>query len=345
MFSELTMSPVNAVSYWFSTRVQRWLASNVPAVSTATLHRRNIFILPTAYGLLYVAATTLIFVTAINYVLSLAFGLAFLMVSLFILCILHTFRNLQHLTIKGIGGAAVFAGEDASFTVLLQCQPGRMHEALELNFPKGLISRADLIEGEQLRVNVYLPTQRRGVLKAPRLLVQTRFPLGLWRAWSMLDLDMRCLVYPAPVACPLPGAVSSAGVGKGTSTQPGSDDFHGLRNYQPGDSLKQVAWKNLARGQGLKVKQFVDSSDDRFMLDWAMFAGLDAEARLSRLCYWVLKLARGEVDYGLNIPGVVIPPGRGDAHRQRLLSALALWQQSQHVEDANSPRSKTGGIG
>ncbi|MDO8271273.1 MAG: DUF58 domain-containing protein [Gammaproteobacteria bacterium] len=342
MFSEPTMSLVNAVSFWFSTRVQRWLARNVPAVSIATLHRRNIFILPTSHGLLYVAATTLIFITAINYVLSLAFGLAFLMVSLFILCILHTFRNLQHLTVKGIGGDAVFAGEDASFTVLLQRQPERMHEALELKFPKGLITRADLIEGEQLRVNVYLPTRRRGVLKAPRLLVQTRFPLGLWRAWSMLDLSMRCLVYPTPVSCPLPTAVSNSGVGKGSSTQPGSDDFHGLRNYQLGDSLKQVAWKNLARGQGLKVKQFVDSSDDRFMLDWAMFAGLDAEARLSRLCYWVLKLARSDVDYGLNIPGVVISPGRGDVHRHRLLSALALWQQSQYVERLNPRPSKTG---
>jgi uncharacterized protein (DUF58 family) len=334
MFSEPTMSPVNTVSFWFSKRVQRWLARNVPAVSTATLHRRNIFILPTAHGLLYVAATTLIFITAINYVLSLAFGLAFLMVSLFILCILHTFRNLQHLTVKGIGGDSVFAGEEASFTVLLQRQSGRMHEALELSFPKGLLTRADLIEGAQLRVNVYLQTKHRGVLKAPRLLVQTRFPLGLWRAWSMLDLDMCCLVYPTPVACSLPEAVSHSGGGKGSSTQPGGDDFHGLRNFQPGDSLKQVAWKNLARGQGLKVKQFVDSSDDRFMLDWAMFAGFDAEGRLSRLCYWVLKLARSDVDYGLNIPGVVIQPGRGDAHRHRLLSALALWQQLQHIESA-----------
>jgi uncharacterized protein (DUF58 family) len=41
------------------------------------------------------------------------------------------------------------------------------------------------------------------------------------------------------------------------------------------------------------------------------------------------------VDYGLNIPGVVIPPGRGDAHRHRLLSALALWQQLQHSESAS----------
>lgn len=336
------MSPLNAVSFWFSTRVQRWLARNVPAVSTATLHRRNIFILPTAHGLLYVAATTLIFVTAINYVLSLAFGLAFLMVSLFILSILHTFRNLQQLTVKGIGGDSVFAGEEASFSVLLQRQRGRMHEALELSFPKGLLTRADLVEDEQLRVNVYLPTQHRGILKAPRLLVQTRFPLGLWRAWSMLDLDMRCLVYPAPVACELPGAVSNSSGGKGSSTQPGSEDFHGLRNFQPGDSLKQVAWKNLARGQGLKVKQFVDSNDDRVMLDWAMFAGLDPEARLSRLCYWVLKLARSDGDYGLNIPGVVIAPGRGDAHRHRLLSALALWQRSQQAGSTSSCSSKTG---
>ena len=57
-------------------------------------------------GLLFLAATTLIFVTAINYILSMAFGLAFLMVSVFLLSILYSFRNLQHLSLPGDHGAA-----------------------------------------------------------------------------------------------------------------------------------------------------------------------------------------------------------------------------------------------
>lgn len=320
------MNPIEAVKPWFSSRVSSWLDRRLPATSEVRLHRKNIFILPTGPGLLYLCATALIFVTAINYVLSLAFGLAFLMVSLFILCILHTFRNLQHLNLRGIGAEPVFAGEDAAFIVLLSAPPENAHEMLELRFPKAIWSQADVLNNESVRVKVYLPSQRRGMLNAPRLTVQTRFPLGLWRAWSNVDLAMSALVYPRPLAGPLPGLVGGSTSGKSESVQVGVEDFHGLRAYQTGDSLKQIAWKSLARGQGLKVKQFVDSVDDQLVLDWEMFPGIDSEERLSRLCYWVLALSKQEIDYGLRLPGVEIGLGRGDVHRNRLLSALALWQ-------------------
>lgn len=319
------MNPANAISIWFSKRAQRWLAVKVPVVSSTSLHRKNIFILPTPHGLLFVTATSLVFVTAINYVLSLAFGLAFLMISLFLITILHTFRNLQHLQVKALSANAVFAGEDAAFSVLLQRENGRAHETLELRFPGGMFSYAELIDAEQARVSVYFPAPCRGILRAPRLIVQTRFPLGLWRAWSRLDLGMTCLVYPAPVAATLQRTSVAVSSGTAESTRPGAEDFHGLRNYLPGDSLKHVAWKNLARGQGLKVKQFVDMVDDQLILDWGMFPGLNAEERLSRLCFWVLKLARSETEYGLRLPGVEIEASRGEAHRKRLLTELALW--------------------
>lgn len=320
------MKPIDAVKPWFSSRVTRWLDRRLPAINQISLHRKNIFILPTGPGLLFLVATTLIFVTAINYVLSLAFGLAFLMVSLFILSILHTFRNLQHLSLRGVGAAPVFVGEDAAFVVLLARQANCVHEMLELRFPPNAWSQADVLDNEQERVKVFLPSTRRGLLQAPRLTVQTRFPLGLFRAWSNVDLAMSCLVYPRPLAGPLPGLVGGSTSGKSESVRSGVEDFHGLRAYQAGDSLKQIAWKNLARGQGLKVKQFVDSVDDQMMLDWEMFPGMDHEERLSRLCYWVLTLAQQDIDYGLRLPGLVLSLGRGDAHRTKLLSALALWQ-------------------
>ena len=114
------MTPIVAMNNWFSQRMQRWLAARVPAVSHVLLDRRNIFILPTGPGLLFLAATTLIFVTAINYILSMAFGLAFLMVSVFLLSILYSFRNLQCLSLRGLGAEPVFVGQDAAFAVLLE---------------------------------------------------------------------------------------------------------------------------------------------------------------------------------------------------------------------------------
>lgn len=307
----------------------RWLDHRLPAVNQIQLDRRNIFIFPTGSGLLFLAATLLIFVTAINYVLSLAFALAFLMTSLFILGILYTFRNLQHLSLRGLGAEAVFAGEDAAFVVGLEAQDSRGHEMLELAFPLAAWTRTDVEGGEAQRVLVYLPTHRRGELRAPRLRIQTRFPLGLWRAWSIIDLAMSCVVYPAPRACVLPGYTGQGSFGSAQGRQAGMEDFQGLRAWQTGDSLKQVAWKSFARGQGLTVKQFVETVEDRWMLDWDMFPGLASEERLSCLCYWVLEFSRLSLDYGLRLPGVEITPGRGEIHRRQVLRSLALWQEER----------------
>jgi uncharacterized protein (DUF58 family) len=59
-------------------------------------------------------------------------------------------------------------------------------------------------------------------------------------------------------------------------------------------------------------------------LDWIDARAPDPEARLGVLAHWVLETERLGQGYGLRLPGVSIPPGRGEAHRARCLEALAL---------------------
>ncbi|MBD3647988.1 MAG: DUF58 domain-containing protein, partial [Pseudomonadales bacterium] len=61
-------------------------------------------------------------------------------------------------------------------------------------------------------------------------------------------------------------------------------------------------------------------------LDWDNFQGLDREARLSRLCYQVIRLSSGNDEYGLRLPGLTIEPSRGAEHREAVLRALALFE-------------------
>lgn len=310
---------------WRTRLTERWLMKHLPPGETVVLHRSNIFILPTRPGLMFVLTAFVIFIAAINYALSLAFALAFLMISLFLLAILHTFYNLRDLSLSGQSAEPAFAGENAVFNILVRSF-GSKHESLELYFIGGDTACADLLQNRECRVQLAIPVRQRGLFKAPRLIVQSTFPLGLWRAWSRLDLAQTCLVYPQPIPCQLRQTSRSDGVsGESSSITVGVEDFHGLRNYQVGDSLKQISWKTLARGQGLKVKQFVDGAEEQRILDWHMFSGLDKEERLSRLCYLVLQMENTGLDYGLSMPGLSIAPDRGEQHKRRLLEELALW--------------------
>jgi uncharacterized protein (DUF58 family) len=53
---------------------------------------------------------------------------------------------------------------------------------------------------------------------------------------------------------------------------------------------------------------------------------MDREARLSRLCYWVLQVDAGNDEYGLRLPGIEIAPNRGPQHREEVLKILALFE-------------------
>jgi len=133
-------------------------------------------------------------------------------------------------------------------------------------------------------------------------------------------------VYPKPVC----HATWQAGTGEGQegdalTIRRGSEEFSHLQEYQAGDALKLVAWKQLARERGMLVKTYGDYVSQQLWLDWEQFPALGTEARLSTLCYWALQLDKKSEYFGLRIPGVVIEPGSGAAHLQKILTALALF--------------------
>src|SRR5690606_18853430 len=89
----------------------RWLLRRIPPASSVRLDQRRIFIMPTRVGLAFAAALLLMLLTAINYQNSLAYGLTFLLGALFLVTILHTWRNLAGLLLHAGGTTAAFVGE------------------------------------------------------------------------------------------------------------------------------------------------------------------------------------------------------------------------------------------
>jgi len=138
---------------------------------------------------------------------------------------------------------------------------------------------------------------------------------------------MRCLVYPKPdnSTQPLPHDLNLGS--KGTAVQAGTDDFLGFRRAQPADPPKHLNWKGFAKGQGLMAKQFGSHLDQHLWLDWEHIATHSMEAKIARLCQWVMEAERQQVAYGLVLPGMRLAPDLGPNHRHQCLKALALFQQ------------------
>ena len=310
-----------------SARFNRWLDRRMPPANSITLNQKKIFILPTKQGLFFAALFCAMVMAGINYQNSLIFGLAFLLASLFMVGMLHTYRNLSGLTLVAGSTRPAFAGEEAEFTVVLKRMGDRTYEHLQLGWKQPLLTATDVIDVEEVRVRLFVDAKRRGRLNPGRLLIQTFYPLGLFRSWSWVDLDMTTLVYPRPIAGGQIQASDSTSSEEGELVlRDGAEDFYGLREYQPGDSIRHIAWKAYARTETLMTKQYAAYADKRVWVEWDHFPGMDRENRLSRMCYWVLELNARNDEYGLRLPGIEINPGRGEQHRDEVLKSLALFE-------------------
>jgi uncharacterized protein (DUF58 family) len=298
-----------------------------PERGTVVLVQRRVYILPTRLGALFAGTVLILIVGSINYSLSLGFALAFLLAGMGLAAMVHTARNLGRIAVSVGRAEAVFAGEAAQFRLFLDSRsPFDRPAILARHVASGAQLVCDVPAGGIADIVLAVPARSRGWLSLGRVMLETRFPLGLFRSWSYVEPEARCLVYPRPERSALPPASESASAGNSRAQVAGNEDFAGLRGYQRSDSPRHVAWKAVARTGDMLTKQFSGEAAQELWLDWQLLpAMLPLEPRLSRLAGWVIAAETGGATYGLRLPESEIAPARGDAHRLACLQALALY--------------------
>lgn len=304
----------------------RWLFRiGAPEPAPIRLGQRRIYVLPSAAGIGFACALLVMLIAAINYNLSLGYALVFTLGGSAAASMLHAFRNLHGLSIRPGRCAPVFAGETAVFALLVDNPAPRRRPALRLG-AHGQWSAFALPAAQESAVALACPALRRGRFVLGRSVLETRWPLGLIRAWSVFVPEAECLVLPTPESDPPPLPLDAGGdADGGRRAREGDDDFAGLRAHRSADSPRHVAWKVLARGGPMLTKEFAAGQGRELLLDWDRLPPeLDDERRLSRLTAWVLAAERAGLRYALALPGVRITAAVGGAHRERCLRLLAL---------------------
>jgi uncharacterized protein (DUF58 family) len=294
------------------------------------LTARRLYILPTRAGLVFGLLLLGLLIGAINYGVSLAYLFTFWFAGLGVVGMLHTQRNLSGLEIHALPTAPVFTGEIAEFALRVD-NPGRLpRRQVRMRHADGSGRAVDIPAGGHARVSLSLPQPRRGWRTPGRFAVHSEYPLGLFRCWSVMELDWGVLVYPAPAPDALPLPVTETDDDEGAAQRGEGTDFAGLRGYQPGDPPRRIAWKAAARGsRDLLTKQFAGSAARGLWLDWRLAPEREPEARLSRLARWALDAHAAGLAYGLRLPGREIPQRAGEAQLRLCLEALARQGQEQ----------------
>ena len=314
-------------------RFHRWLHSRLAGTDTQTLTQRNIYILPTPAGWMFALTLIVLLLASINYQLNLGYVLTFLLAGSGIVSMHLTHGTLRGLTLYLRPVTPAFAGDPAVLDVVMT-SPSKPRFGIGLRLleaPEATLAWSDVPAGGQTTAHVSFVPQQRGLRPVPVLSAETRFPLGLFRAWTVWRPRARLLVYPTleANAPALPAARPIAG-GAQTSRSTEGSEIEGVRAYRRGDPLKLVAWKKAAQalqtGAELVSRDTSVAARRQLSLDWAACGALAPEQRLSRLAAWTIAAERAGTDFALSLPGVDVAPGAGDAQRKRCLEALALWQ-------------------
>lgn len=290
------------------------------------LERRRIYILPTPLGIAYAAMLFAMVLGGMNYGNNLGLALAFLLVSLGFVVMHHCHGTLTGLGLRLAATESGFVGGEARFTINFENTALASRPRIELSVVGEPARVVDVPSGGTATAELSIPAMRRGRVRLERFVVATRHPLGLFRAWAVVHSEYSAIAWPAPAERGrVPPGVETDTGGAQEHAQ-GDHDFAGLRPFQAGDSLRRIAWKAYARGQGLHTKQYAGTDVVSHVFDWDSLPALGTEARLAQLCRWVLDAHEQGEAFGLRLPGVTLEPNVGTAHRERCLDALALFE-------------------
>ena len=305
--------------YW-----QQWLRVAKNSGNIATLNPRQIYILPTIWGILYAVMLVLLLVGSINYSLSLGYFVTFLLASLGHTAMLHTWRNLVHVQISALQAQPVFAGDTAQVSINITDNKNRVRYAIAAKVEANIATIADIAANQSPVFSLPLITHKRGYCALPRITLYTEFPLSLLHAWAYAACPLQLLVYPKPNGQQAMPAllIDASHIGVNHASR-GDDDFDGHKTYQLGDAPSRVDWKASSRGSGLYTKVYSGEGTSELWLDFDLLNGA-LEARISQLARWVVDAYAAQQRYGLKLPNLTLAPNDSNAHYHACMQALAL---------------------
>lgn len=304
--------------------IHRFTRGEKASAEPIVLSHRRIFILPTRVGGFCAATLGVMLLASIVYNNNPGFILTFLLASVCLVSVLHNFRSLTGLCVDLERSAPVFAGETARVMIRIE----NPSDSSRLNLEASLKAQTPVTGSVPARsvtsLELPLKTSRRGWLDPGTITLASRYPLGLFRAWSPVSFTRSILVYPRPSKESIILHSREVSPGQARTRFQDSEDFSGLDRYQAGDSPRRIHWKAYAKGRGLMVKQFRGERLADLWFDLDLTPGDTLEERISRLCRSILDAERSGFQYGLKLPGFTQKPGRGETHQNACLKALAL---------------------
>ena len=303
-------------------------------------------IYPTRFGLAYLVFIIILFLLGTNYQNNIILLLSYLLASLFVSVMLHSFYNFSQLQFYSHKAQQGYAGEDIYFPIHISAN--KTHYDINIHFTQSQLKShverlTQCLQGSQ-EVNLVYKSSTRGIFSLGRVTVFSEYSFGLFKSKTVLDFGHEVTVYPKPISL-LAGQYQFAAQPEDSISESyqtnnivGTDDFFELKTFVKGESRARTAWKQLAKGQGHYSKHYQANQGALQWLTLESMPSTDVETKLGYLSFLVSEFSATNQTFGLSLaPKDVkniasdtlaqshIEPNFGIEHKQACLTALALY--------------------
>ncbi|MGN5765096.1 DUF58 domain-containing protein [Acinetobacter calcoaceticus] len=298
-------------------QLQYWIAKRFQIEGSKILLQKDVLVFIYKQGFLYLVLIVITFIAGINYANNLILGFCFLISAILCISFYLTFKQLHGLQIELVVAEVGQVEQPLILKILLK-QSTQTVRYLRLNWQEQ--EHFLYLEQTQQSLELAVLPEQRGRYELDALKIYATYPLGLVRAWTYL--------YPKQAVWIAPKADDWQQEHKlqPTPAQDSLDEFKELRNFQHGDSYQNVAWKQVARGQGFLIKMFEAQTNHQHMdIDYQLIPALGHEQKLSLMMGLIEQCEQSGNDYAVILPHARLESGQGQSQlmKARLLLAQA----------------------
>jgi len=170
--------------------------------------------------------------------------------------------------------------------------------------------------GESTDISYTIEAEKRGAYTLGPTVVSSTDPLGFYPHVQTIPSSSEMLVYPIVPALRQMAATGGGAWGQreqdSTVARGGGLDFHGVRDYQPGDELRRVHWRTTARTGKLAVMEYTQGAASSVLVALDLQAAAYADTGVGRqsALEYAIKMMAAACDYLLrqgHILQVVLP--------------------------------------
>lgn len=284
--------------------------------------KHAVYILPTLDGFKVLGLNLLLLAIGLVYANNYVLLFNFILFCLCLSSMFYTHFNLNKLQLEHIHFDQIFQNE-SSHCYLTFKTSGHGHYFLSCKLYSDAV---ELVANKTFNLDpnsktIVLNTRglKRGKGKIHSLYIETVFPFNFFRCFTFYKLNLDQWVYPERLALNLHHEIEAK------DNQANEDDSFHLKEFTPGDSMKQLDWKRFAKSEEMFVREVDKSGLPTVML--SLNPTLKIEDELKSLSHAIYRCHSFNIRYGLRVGDTfMVAPDSSNAHLNFCMEKLASYE-------------------